>query len=216
MKIVKKTGEQILPHGLRAELKPVLAFTGAGTALWTGSCELVDRAWKATDDYSTRDRLFALGIAGYLAAYGCWHAPHIARFAVPGAIVIWCVAAWCIAPPTVHEEATEEAVPVVVEAPSAQAPDDVYAATLAWIREQIGDRQGVHLRDLLDHAQQHGMFETLDVTELRTHLERWGIPVRKRVRVRGLGITVGIHGDDLPPLPDPDGQDPPDPQLHAA
>jgi hypothetical protein len=94
----------------------------------------------------------------------------------------------------------------------------VYEATLEWIRQRIGTAQGVHLRDLLAHAQAHGMFEDLDVTSFRAHLERRGFPIKDRVRVRGLGVTVGIHRDDLPPLPEPlpdhDGQDPPDSELH--
>jgi hypothetical protein len=63
------------------------------------------------------------------------------------------------------------------------------------------------------------MFDGLDVTGLKDHLERWEIPVRKRCRVRGLGVTVGIHRDDLPapsrPSPGPEGQDPSDSELHA-
>jgi hypothetical protein len=103
------------------------------------------------------------------------------------------------------------------DAPAAD-PQDVYEATLDWIRQRIGDTQGVHLRDLLAHAQAHGMFEDLDVSELRVHLERWGIPVRDRVRVRGLGVTVGVYRPDLPAPsrapPRADGQDPPDSELH--
>jgi hypothetical protein len=216
MKIVKQVGERLLPSWLRTEIRPVLVFTGAGTALLTGSIVLAARGWVwHTERLTLGERVAALLAGGYLAMYSCAHAPDVARFAAPSMVVVWCAAAWCVAPPAIRDEPAATSV----EAAPAPPPDDVYTATLAWIRQQIGDRQGVHLRDLLDHAQQHGMFETLDVTELRTHLERWGIPVRKRVRVRGLGITVGIYRDDLPPLPeplpDPDGQDPPDSELHA-
>jgi len=217
MKIIKGVGERLLPHWLRAELRPVLAFTGAGAALCTGSVVLAGRGWGwLSERLDWRERIGVLAVGGYLAVYGCAHAPHVARFAVPGAIVVWCAAAWWVAPPT-RTEPDEPAGEELEQLPAGQA-QDVYAATLEWVREQIGDRQGVHLRDLLEHAQAHSMFETLDVSELRAHLERWGIPVRNRVRVRGLGVTVGIYRDDLPPLPeplpDPDGQDPPDPQLH--
>lgn len=99
-------------------------------------------------------------------------------------------------------------------------PEDVYAATLEWVWRQLGDAQGVHLRDLLKHAQEHGMFETLDVAAFRTHLERWGIPIRNRCRARGKGVTVGIHREDLKPLlaaPSPTATpDPPNSGLHPA
>lgn len=216
MKIVK--GEWLLPSWLRTELRPVLTFTGAGSALWHGSVVLTQRAWAwlcERCDWPERLAILAAGV--YLAVYGCWHAPHIARFAIPIAAVAWCVAACCAAPPVAVEPKQQASD---AEQPTANSHEDVRAATLDWIWQRIGDRQGVHLRDLLDHAQLHGMFGGLDVSEFRGHLERWGIPVRARVRVRGLGVTVGVHRDDLPPplepLPDGEGQEPPDSELHPA
>jgi hypothetical protein len=215
MKIIKEVGERLLPSWLAAELRPILVFTGTGAALWAGSCELVCRAWQWLGQrLGVWERLGALTVGAYLVGYGCLHAPHIARFAIPGAAIAWCAAAWWSAPQDSLPEPVEAGAP---EPPGA-TPQDVYTATLEWIRRQIGERQGVHLRDLLEHAQVHGMFEDLDVSELRGHLERAGIPVRNRVRVRGLGVTVGVHRDDLPPLPEPlpdrDSQDPPDSGLH--
>lgn len=215
MKIVKRVGERLLPSWIRAEVRPVLVFTGAGSALWAGSVVLARRGWDELGEHlDWRERIGVLAFAGYVAAFGCWQAPHIARFAVPGAAVAWCLAAWWIAPPARLPEPVEDAP----EGAETGDPQDVYDATLAWIWERIGDTQGVHLRDLLTHAQAHGMFKGLEVTDLRAHLERWDIPVRKRVRVRGLGITVGIHRDDLPapsPAPsEPEGQEPPESELH--
>lgn len=215
MKIVKRVGERLLPRGIRAEVRPVLAFTGAGTTLWAGSAALTARGWAWLGErLDMWERLGALAAGGYATVFGCWQAPHVARFVVPGAVIAWCVAAWWIAPPVDIPDAVEDAEPE----PAAGDPQDVYEATLEWVWQRIGDAQGVHLRDLLAHAQAHGMFEGLEVTDLRAHLERRGIPVQKRVRVRGLGVTVGIHRDDLPapsqPLPDEEGQEPPDSQLH--
>ena len=215
MKIVKKLGER-LPPWLHTEVRPILTFTGTGAALLHGSADLIVSGWLWLGEHlGWRERLGAIAAGGYLAVYGCAHAPHVVPFAIPAAVVAWCVAAWWHAPPTGPQETAKAAES---EAPAA-APQDVYEATLGWIRERIGDTQGVHLRDLLAHAQAHGMFEGLDVSELRTHLERWGIPVRDRVRVRGLGVTVGVYRPDLPappePLPEPNGQDPPDSELHA-
>lgn len=215
MKIVKGVGERLLPRWLAAEVRPVLAFTGAGSALWAGSRELAALGWQWLGErLSPWERLGAIAAGGYLAVYGCVQAPHVASFAIPGAVVAWCVAAWWIAPPADIPDPVESPNPQ----PSTSPPQDVYAATLEWVWQQIADRQGVHLRDLLTHAQAHGMFEGLDVSDLRRHLERWNIPVRNRVRVRGLGITVGIHRDDLTALPGPspeeEGQDPPESELH--
>lgn len=213
MKIVSRVGEWLLPRWIRTELRPVLAFTGAGRSLVDGSRLLARRGWTALGEHLDGwERYGAVAAAGYAAVYASVQAPQAARFVVSGAVVAWCVAAWWMAPPAEAEVPAETAV----EEQPASSSQDVYAATLDWIRQQIGDRQGVHLRDLLDHAQAHGMFEALDVTELRAHLERWGIPVRDRVRVRGLGVTVGVYRPDLPPLPDHDGQDPADPELHPA
>lgn len=104
----------------------------------------------------------------------------------------WLIASWRAGKPPPGAQAA------AVERTLEHSPDDVREATLEWIRERIGDRQGVHLRDLLAHAQAHGMFEGLEVSDLRAHLERWGIPVRDRQRVRGLGVTVGVRREDLP------------------
>jgi hypothetical protein len=220
MKIVKEVGEQPSPRlhrRIAAEVRPILAVRGAGSALTAGSRVLLRRGWDLLGEYVDGwQRYAALAAGGYVAVYAVGQAPHIPPFAVPGAVVAWCVAAWWAAPPA---DCPEPAKAVEADAPVTD-PQDVRAATLEWIRQRIGDRQGVHLRDLLEHAQAHGMFEGLDVTELRGHLERWGIPVRDRVRVRGLGVTVGVYRPDLPapsePLPDPDGQDPPDSELHPA
>lgn len=219
MKIVKGVGEKVLPRWLRAELRPVLVFTGAGTTLLSGSVALAQRGWdELRERLSFWESIAALAAGAYVGGYGCWHSPHIARFAIPGALLAWCVAACWAAPPA--KTASRPVSEAAVEQPPSSAPDDVYAATLEWIRQQVGDRQGVHLRDLLEHAQAHGMFTDLQVSDLRTHLERWRIPVRNKVRVRGLGVTVGIYRDDLPPLPealpDPDGPDPPNSELHPA
>lgn len=220
MKIVKRVGERLLPHWIRAEFAPLLAFTGAGASLAAGSRILVRRGWTELSDRLHGWELAAAPAGGlYVIVYGCAQAPDVAQFAIPGAAVAWCVAAWWIAPPGEREASAGPAEDVIPK-PVHSDPQDVYAATLEWIRQQIGDRQGVHLRDLLAHAQVHGMFEDLDVTELRAHLERHRIPVRDRVRVRGLGVTVGIHRDDLQPLPeplpDPESQDPPETELHPA
>ncbi|MEU3507936.1 hypothetical protein ABZ733_08390 [Streptomyces longwoodensis] len=163
-------------------------------------------------------------LTGWRAALGCWLRLSLLAFglyllwrlvrAVPQLMWLatgaWTALAW----------RAGRARPAPAEEPAPAPREDVRAATLEWVWRQIGDRQGVHLRDLLRHAQAHGMFVAMEVAEFRSHLERWGIPVRARVRVRGRGVTVGIHRDDLQTpatdSPEPTHQEEPKPQLHVA
>ncbi|MEU0018032.1 hypothetical protein ABZ173_10215 [Streptomyces rochei] len=133
-------------------------------------------------------RLALLALGGYLLWRLVRAVPNLLWLLTTG----WLVAAWRAGRKAPASSADTPAAP-----PADHAPEDVRTATLEWIWQRIGEAQGVHLRDLLAHAHAHGMFEGLDVAALRTHLERWQIPVRARVRVRGQGVTVGIHRDDL-------------------
>ncbi|MEU3603035.1 hypothetical protein ABZ714_30650 [Streptomyces sp. NPDC006798] len=108
----------------------------------------------------------------------------------------WLAAAWR-AGRTKNAQKTPDA-----DRPTAD-PEDVHAATLDWIRDQIGDRNGIHLADLLAHAQAHGLHTDLDPAAFRAALDRWGIPVRDQLKVRGRN-RPGVHRDDLPaPSPAP-------------
>lgn len=172
----------------------------AAERLATGSVVLAGRLWDGACAWCARGRRedldgwrAVLGVIGrvLLLAFGAYILARLVR-ALPA--LMWALTGWWL---LASWQAGKSGVTQVPAAPRQAPPDEVYEATLTWIREQIGDRQGVHLRDLLAHAQAHGMFEGLEVSELKGHLERWGVPVRKRVRVRGLGVTVGIHRDDL-------------------
>lgn len=89
----------------------------------------------------------------------------------------------------------------------ASAPEEVYAATLQWVRGQVGDSNGIHLSDLLTHAHAHNLHTDLDVTAFRAVLERWGFPIRQQLKVGGKN-RPGIHRNDLPksalPAPSPE------------
>ena len=95
------------------------------------------------------------------------------------------------------DDPTEEEHPV-------STPEEVYTATLQWVRGQVGDSNGIHLSDLLANAHAHNMHTDLDVATFRTVLERWGFPIRQQLKVSGKN-RPGIHRDDLPkqPLPPP-------------
>ncbi len=140
----------------------------------------------------------ALGVFARLAllVFGVYLLARVVR-AVPA--LMWALTGWW----TLASWRAEKPSPTVIEEAGEQPPvhssDDVRNATLEWVWRLIGDTQGVHLRDLLSHAHAHGLLTEVDLPAFRGHLERWGIPVRKRVRVRGQGVTVGIHRDDLQP-----------------
>lgn len=135
-------------------------------------------------------RLVLLGVL----AYALW---AIVR-AVPW--LMWLLSAWWLrAAWKAAKTAPQAAADEPEETPARASSQEVLDATLDWIRQQIGDRQGVHLRDLLAHAQAHGMFEGLDVATFRAHLERWGIPVDRRVKVAGIP-TWGVRRRDLEAL----------------
>lgn len=194
MKIVKKVGERLLPSWLAAELRPILVFTGAGAALWAGSCELVRRAWKATAGYDTRERLIALGVAGYVIAYGCWHAPHVARFAIPGTVIAWCLAAWCVAPTAPRAEPVEQPVE------AAPAPGLALVELAAVVRRVAKHRQGAHLADLLAEPELAGWTQP----ELKATLTAdFGLPVEEFKLILGgrQRVRDGVRVRDLPPAP---------------
>ncbi|WP_053085121.1 hypothetical protein [Streptomyces leeuwenhoekii] len=187
------------------------------TRIAVGSAVLTRRLGARTAAWVARGRRHDL--TGWRAALGCWLRLGLVALglyllwrvvrAVPNLLWLlsaaWVAGAWRAG--RAPAEAPAGPAEVSEEAPSERPDDaprgDVRAATLEWIWRQIGDRQGVHLRDLLAHAHAHGMLQDLDVAAFRTHLEWWQIPVRARVRVRGLGVTVGIHRDDLEGLASP-------------
>lgn len=214
-----------------SDLRPYLPtpanLAGPLTGVGAGSAALISRgwAWLWADGWQDAGmRAGGVVLAGYAGANTFSMAGPHAGYIVLAAVGGWCVAAKLHAPKTTGPKQAADTEPHVTaegleEQPATPSPDDVRTATLEWIRRLVGDTQGVHLRDLLTHAQAHGMFQGMEVTDLKGHLERWDIPVRKRVRVRGRGVTVGIHRDDLQPpppaSPEEDAQEDPEPRLHV-
>ncbi|MFI1165621.1 hypothetical protein ACH4UM_18900 [Streptomyces sp. NPDC020801] len=196
MKIVKGLGERPrLPHWAVAEVRPILAFAGAGAALWAGTCELVRRGWTGLGErLDLRERLGALAVGGYVTVYSCAHAPHVARFAIPAAAVAWCVAAWWVAPPA-------------VDAPEPKA--EAMAARdgfVLWLLQLMGDQPGVHLRELYPAMRQLPGHADRDDAQLRAALRTLGIPVRRSLRTGGIAGRSGVARADLTPLPSPGGE----------
>lgn len=195
MKIVKGVGEKVLPRWLRAELRPVLVFTGAGTALWSGSIVLAQRAWEELRERLTFwESVGALAAGVYVAGYGCWQSPHIARFAVPGALVAWCVAAWWVCPAALDEPEPS---------PEAKPARDGF---IRWLLTLMGDQPGIHLRDLYPAMRKLPGQEGRDNTQLRAALRTLGVPVRRSLRLGGVAGRSGVAKADLARLPPPFGE----------
>ena len=65
-----------------------------------------------------------------------------------------------------------------------------------WVRDVIGDRNGVLLSELLSAWHEAGLNLDWDVAQVRSICERLGIPVRDKINV-GKSVSVGVHVDDL-------------------
>jgi hypothetical protein len=198
MKIVKKVGEQPIPRlhrRLVAELRPVLAVRGAGASLIAGSRVLARRGWAQLGEHLDGwERYGALAFGGYVIVYAAGHAPNVARFAIPGAVVAWCVAAWWMAPPAAAERAPEA---------EASGPPDTF---VPWLLHLMGDRPGIHLRDLYPAMRQLPGHEDRDNTQLRAALRTLDIPVRRSLRLGGVAGRSEVARADLAPLPSPSGE----------
>jgi hypothetical protein len=195
MKIVKRVGERLLPDWARAELRPILAFTGAGAALAYGSIELAARSWQWLGDrLNGIERLGVCAGAVYLVGYGCVHAPHIARFAIPGAALAWCMAAWWLAPP---------ALDAPTPAPQVLTARDSF---VLWLAALMDGQPGIHLRDLYPAMRQMPGHEGRDNAQLRAALRTLGIPVRRSLRIGKQSGRSGVALADLQPLPSPGGE----------
>ena len=194
MKIVKRVGEQ-LPPWLTAALRPVLTVSGAGTSLIEGSHVLLRRGWDLLGEYADGwQRYAALAAVGYVAVYTVGHASRIPPFAVPGVVVAWCAAAWWNAPPAVAERAPTA---------KASAPADAF---IPWLLDLIGDRPGIHLRDLYPAMRQLPGHEDRDNTQLRAALRTLDIPIRRSLRLGGVAGRSGVAVADLRALPSPAGE----------
>ncbi|RMI44420.1 hypothetical protein [Streptomyces triticirhizae] len=117
----------------------------------------------------------------------------------PVGVTAWGVAAWLYAPARPHPsgpdtpqndhevsgEQDQEGDDDPAEEAPRSSPEKVRAATLAWVAAVIGDRNGVHLDELLARAHAFGILRELDTSGLRQALEAHGIPVADGVKIKG-------------------------------
>ncbi|WP_329215193.1 hypothetical protein OG352_06260 [Streptomyces sp. NBC_01485] len=199
MKIVKEVGEQPPTPGLHrrmaAELRPILAVGGAGASLWAGSCILLRRGWTLLGHHlDGRERWGALAFSGYVAVYACGHAPHIARFVVPGAAIVWCVAAWWVSPLPTPGVAGEEA-----DEQAGGEPELTVDELASLVRKVARHRQGAHLADLLQEPELAGWAQP----DLKAAVIDFGLPVEefKLILAGRQRVRDGVRVRDLPPDP---------------
>lgn len=168
----------------------------AADRIATGSALIARRLATRTAAWVSAGRRHDL--TGWRATLGCWFriailagAAYIAARAlraVPALLWVlgaaWTIAAWRAGPPP------EKALP---EADEERAPGPDREAVLTLLRDLIGDRPGVHLKEVLAHLQAEGQGEGWKVGDLRTRLEALGIPVGKPFRLPGANPTLGVR-----------------------
>ncbi|UUU21703.1 hypothetical protein [Streptomyces sp. DSM 40750] len=151
---------------------------GARAAAWCARGRRDDlTGWRAALGVFVRIALLALGV--YVLA-------RLVR-ALPSLMWLltgwWTIASWRAGKPA--EEEPQEA-PI--------GPDVEAVRTL--LLDLMGTGNGVHLRTVLAHLQEHGQWEGRTVSDLRVHLGRLDIPVDRGVKVAGVP-TWGVRRRDL-------------------
>ncbi|WP_369043474.1 hypothetical protein [Streptomyces sp. Midd1] len=116
------------------------------------------------------------------------------------AVVLWIVAAYRAAPSNDHDETSDEEQPEVGPDPAEvrEAEQRLWLLVISRVQDAVAaGRRGVHLSTLLEEPDCFP--PDWDVTRLREHCERLGIPV-KTMQIRGSknrGPTHGVHVDEL-------------------
>ncbi|GAA0705194.1 hypothetical protein GCM10010193_70320 [Kitasatospora atroaurantiaca] len=124
---------------------------------------------------------------------GGWLVLHRYMWAIGGALAAgWVVLALMHSRPT---PARAEAEPATEEAPAEAVPSDPHAAFLQHLRQAIGDRPGIHLRELVTRPP----LERCTIADIRALCESHRIPIRASQKVGG-DVSVGIRLTDLQAL----------------
>jgi hypothetical protein len=118
-------------------------------------------------------RLAGTGVAGWFLFSLVLNAPQMLWLAVG----LWLAATWRAGRNIEEEERNEERF-------------------VQWLRDVIGDRNGVLLSELLAAWHEADRNLDWDVAQVRSICERLAIPVRDKLRV-GSAVSVGVHVDDL-------------------
>lgn len=164
---------------------------GARAAAWVRRGRRDDlTGWRAALGCWLRIALLALGL------YGLW---RLVR-AHPGLMWLlsagWLIAAWRAGKPTPTPAAVVEPAEEPEETPSKASSELDQDAVRALLLEVMGDAPAVHLRTVLAHLQERGLWEGRTVRELRAALDRLQVPCSRGVKVAGVP-TWGVRRRDL-------------------
>lgn len=127
-------------------------------------------------------------LAAYLVARFVRALPAVLWLLVPA----WCIAAYQAAP----APAKEPPKPAAEDAPE-QAPPDPRIAFARWLLQTIGQRPGIHLRELYPAMRQLPGHEGLDDAALRGALRALGVPVTRSMRIGPVEGRSGVRLVDV-------------------
>lgn len=191
------------PEADTLELPPVPAF-GRGRPRWaahrihrrritTGHLKLYGqlRGWALAENRVARGSGIALG--ALLVARAANQEPRL----LATAAAAYAIAAWRAGRPVPPTE------------------EELRRRFLTGIQYLIGDRPGIHLRELYDEFQARPASAHLDDTRLRALLDHCGVPVDK-IRVGVVTGRKGIRAADIEALLSPDPADTPSGDVDAA
>lgn len=149
------------------------------------------RDWALADNRAARAA--GLTLAALMAARAANQEPRL-LFAAAG---VYALAAWRAGRPAPPSE------------------DELRRRFLTGIRHLIGDRPGIHLRELYDTFQARPASAHLDDTRLRALLNHCGVPIHKSLRIGAVTGRSGIKATDIDNLLSPKPADPPSQDVDA-
>lgn len=153
-------------RALRRTLRLICKGIGTQRQAWT--------AWVLCRQFLPAvRRLAATGAAGWFLFSLVLNAPQMLWLATG----LWLAAAWRAGRNIEEEQRNEERF-------------------VQWVRDVIGDRNGVLLSELLAAWHEAGLNLDWDVAQVRAICERLSIPVRDKLKVGGV-VSVGVHVEDL-------------------
>jgi hypothetical protein len=170
-------------------------------------------AWRTagTRRGDTAIRTGLLGIAGAAAA-DLVHASWLVLVAAALLLAVLALRAATKEPPA--KAAPGPATAATEDDDQEQPADPTPDQFLALVHRVIGTAGGVHLRTLAAAlAKEHG--GAWEVADVRRLCQAAGQPTRPTVRAPGAGPTVGVHREDLLPLPQPSAPAPAGPVVVA-
>ncbi|MEU0716821.1 hypothetical protein ABZ498_06520 [Streptomyces lavendulocolor] len=191
------------PEADTLELPPVPAF-GRGRPRWaahrihhrritTGHLKLYGRlrGWALAENRVARGSGIALG--ALMAARAANQEPRL----LAAAAAAYAIAAWRAGRPVPPTE------------------EELRRRFLTGIQHLIGDRPGIHLRELYDAFQARPASAHLDDARLRALLDHCGVPIDK-IRVGAVTGRKGVRAADIEALLSPEPVDTPSEGVDAA